>query len=149
MPFDVSKLPDAVRKQLATAVKDSKPLAKATAQELPVNTEGKAFSVQEAWYTTDGDLSGITFVIKNRSADWIAPEIIRSNGSISHPGGHIENGNDWETTEAINLYENSESYIKRWRPGFAGIPGDGGGIVRFTVPAGAKAARLVVTALNV
>ncbi|MBV8382246.1 MAG: hypothetical protein JOZ63_06550 [Planctomycetaceae bacterium] len=119
---------------------------------LLIDKEGQAFTVEEAWYTTDGDPGTITFVVRNeRSAGdlWIAPQIgPRDGSSFIHPSpDSLKQHEKWETTQAIGDYWNKQCKIKRWREGYVikGFHTDAGGEVHFTIPPDAKSARLCVT----
>lgn len=122
-----------------------------TLEELPVTPEGgAAFVVNAAYFYRDAGEApaSLTLVIHNRAGKWISPEIIRSNGSFTTAGYHVNNGEDWQVTEAIQIYANNSTYVKRWAPNVIGIGGDGGGIVRFNLPADAKGAQIELTVVG-
>jgi hypothetical protein len=117
--------------------------------ELNTFPEGHAFIVNHARFTTAETGDGLfTIIIRNESNAWVTPEVHREDEGFSSPHHHVEHGEHWTTLEPIQIYKNDPSYMKRWRPGLFGVAGDGGGVVRFTVPGNATSAILDVTVVG-
>jgi len=107
--------------------------------ELPINTTGHIWTVLRAQYTNEPDgHRGFTLRVHNKSGLWIDVVVDRPGGNGIAKTGHFEDGQSRGFTEALQLYLNGQGKITRWRPGIAGIPGNGGGEVTFDVPANAQ-----------
>jgi hypothetical protein len=79
----------------------------------------------------DTSASGDVFVLRvhNRSGQPISVEL---DGQHTSSTAHIENGQDGGLTDTLGNYAGRQSKCIRWRPGFLGFWGDGGGELWFT-----------------
>jgi hypothetical protein len=72
----------------------------------------------------------------NGSGTWVdlVFESYYPQSSIIWTSGHIDNGASANHVEELRYHIGKGIHVKRWRPGFLGIPGDGGGEVWFELP---------------
>lgn len=65
----------------------------------------------------------------NGSGEWVdlVFESYYPQTSTIWTSGHIDNGASASHTEELRYHIGKYIHIKRWRPGFLGWPGDGGG----------------------
>ena len=128
MTRNVTKIMESLRARFG------EPLPEARVEPLPVWSTGNIFRVDNAYYAPSADGNGhLSFVVHNRSGEWIDAVIDRSGGSPNT--GHIENGQDGGWVEATQLYVQRDNKVTRWRPGVFRIPGNGGGELHFDLPA--------------
>ena len=106
--------------------------------QLDMTASGNIYRVNGFFTREDSDGSGtrsFTVRVKNRSGEWISVDVDRSLGVASTQ--RIKNGENGSFSESLQLYLGRQNKITRWRPGFLGAPGNGGGEVLFFVPADA------------
>ena len=116
-------------------------------ESLTYTNDGSIFQVDRAVFVRSGAASPagqVTLVVHNRSGDWVDVNIDRNIGVAKT--GHIANGQDGGFSEVSQLYEGSNgNKLTRWRPGFAGVPGNGGGELTFWVPVNVERVQLEIT----
>ncbi len=83
----------------------------------------------------------LRIVLHNKSSTWI-DVVLWVGDQLKAQTGHFNPGETRELVQDIRDYGGVESKIFRWAPGFGGIPGSGGGEVRFVVPGDAGQARI-------
>src|SRR5688572_24338815 len=106
--------------------------------EVQFDLRGDIFEPYGRWkYDTEIEVPGRFSVnVANGSGEWVDFEILAEypSGLSMWTSGHLQDGEsasvDWE----MKYHVDKVIKVKRWRPGVFGIPGDGGGDVRFQVP---------------
>lgn len=86
------------------------------------------FQVNAAAVDTSSTADMFTLRVHNLSGQPISVEI---DGVETHTTNHIENGHDGGFTDSIDNYVGRQNKVIRWRPGFLGFWGDGGGELWF------------------
>ena len=87
------------------------------------------FTVDAAAVNTADPSDNFTLLVHNLSG---APVSVTIDGVETHSTNHIENGRDGGFTDSLSNYVGRQNKVLRWRPGFLGFWGNGGGELWFT-----------------
>src|SRR5262245_8852366 len=121
---------------------------------MPYAVEGNIFVVEHSYFMQSDTVAWtFTLRVRNDSGLWISVDIDRADGgrtSTGSNGSHIEPGQYGGFTESLSNYlgPRTVNTLNRWRPGFLGIPGNGGGAIWFQPPAANGAALLDITVIG-
>lgn len=113
-----------------------------------VGVQGDIFQDVNSFYAESLEKGQLLFEIRNRSGEWISVDVIRRDGvDKTH---RIPDGQDDSINQDITQYTdpNFQCRVIRWRPGFLGLPGSGGGQILFTVPESAGSGVLSFTVVG-
>lgn len=105
---------------------------------LQFDVRGNIFQIDGTrTYDRDNPQPGtLRFNVSNGAGDWIDLVVDGEYPVNSRiwQSGHIGKRARVSHDEDMNLHRNRTVKLTRWRPGVFGIPGNGGGDVRFTLP---------------
>jgi len=101
--------------------------------EVIPDTTGSIFRITKNDFLESNENGVFSIEITNSSGDWIEVIVERPDGSMDK-SGRIPDGQQGTINNWMSLFRNGRNHIIRWRRGFAGIPGTGGGEVFVTVP---------------
>ncbi|KAK1948393.1 hypothetical protein P3T76_000683 [Phytophthora citrophthora] len=117
------------------------------ADALGLTTVGKAFNNSAGTWTKKGD-GAVTIIFNSQDTEDVTVNIMSGGDRIDRV--KVKSGSNITWVSNITALGGRTLYLDRWRAGFLGIPGTGGGSLLLWIPRSTQGGRLVLNSkLNV
>ncbi|KAG2505214.1 hypothetical protein BBO99_00009358 [Phytophthora kernoviae] len=109
---------------------------------LGLSTVGDAFNSSSGSWTMEGD-GTVTINFQSKDTKDVSVNIMSAGKKVDKV--HVATGETATWTSNVTALGGKTLYLDRWRPGFLGIPGTGGGSLLLWVPRSTKVAAIKMT----